>query len=107
MLDFKNQINPDEHAIGVTVARFQVNDLHEGQIKLLDTICKNHGKVIVFLGIPNGDGGKHDPLDYATREVMVKTLYPNIIVLPQKDNRSDEVWSKNKQSFRNCIIQSI
>lgn len=95
MLEIKTHVNIDEHAIGVTVARFQVNDLHIGQIRMLDTICKNHGKVIVFLGIPNGDGGKHDPLDYATREVMIKTLYPNVIVLPQKDNRSDEVWSKN------------
>jgi bifunctional NMN adenylyltransferase/nudix hydrolase len=95
MLETRTQINVEEHAIGVTVARFQVEDLHEGQIKMLDTVCKNHGKVIIFLGIPNGDGGKHDPLDYATREVMIKTLYPNVIVLPQKDNRSDEVWSKN------------
>jgi bifunctional NMN adenylyltransferase/nudix hydrolase len=95
MLELKNQINPIEHAIGVTVARFQVNDLHEGQLKMLDTICKNHGKVIIFLGIPNGDGGKHDPLDYATREIMIKELYPNVIVLPQKDNRDDYVWSKN------------
>ena len=95
MLEFKNNVKVDDHAIGVTVARFQVEDLHEGQKEMLDTICKLHGKVIVFLGIPNGDGGKHDPLDYATREVMIKTLYPNIIVLPQRDNRSDEVWSKN------------
>jgi bifunctional NMN adenylyltransferase/nudix hydrolase len=95
MLELKNQINPIEHAIGVTVARFQVENLHEGQLKMLDTICKNHGKVIVFLGIPNGDGGKHDPLDYATREVMIKELYPHVIVLPQRDNRDDYVWSKN------------
>ncbi len=95
MLTIKTDINVDEHAIGVTVARFQVKNLHQGQRDLIDTICRNHSKVIIFLGITNIGADNADPLDYATREAMVKSLYPSAIVLPQRDNRSDYFWSKN------------
>jgi bifunctional NMN adenylyltransferase/nudix hydrolase len=95
MLEYSSNLDVKKFPIGVTVGRFQVKELHEGHIGLLDTICANHKKVIVFLGIPAGDAGKKNPLDYNTREAMIKALYPNVVCLPQKDNRSDEVWSDN------------
>jgi bifunctional NMN adenylyltransferase/nudix hydrolase len=79
--------------IGVVVARFQVHKLHEGHIKLIDTVIENHKKVIIFLGVPIIGNTKSNPLDYATREAMVKEVYPNVIVLPLKDKRSNEKWS--------------
>lgn len=79
--------------IGVVVARFQLHKLHDGHIKLIDKVIENHKKVIIFLGVPVIGNTKSNPLDYATREAMVKEVYPNVIVLPLKDQRSNEKWS--------------
>lgn len=95
MLEHWSNLEINKYGVGVTVGRFQVKDLHGGHIALLNTICANHKKVIVFIGVPAGDSDKRNPLDYITRELMIKKLYPNVICLPHKDNRSDEVWSKN------------
>lgn len=95
MLEHSSTLDISKYPVGVTVGRFQVKELHEGHIALLNTICSNHKKVIVFLGVPAGEGGKRNPLDYNTREAMIKASFPNVVCLPHKDNRSDEVWSKN------------
>ncbi len=92
-MKIKNEIDPLNFEVGCIVARFQVHKLHEGHIKLIDNVIKNHRKVIIFLGVPVIGNTKSNPLDYATREAMVKEIYPNVIVLPLKDQRSNEKWS--------------
>ncbi len=52
----------------------------------------------MFLGVPIISSTKQNPLDFATRREMLLEKYPNIIVLPLKDMRSDELWSKNLDS---------
>jgi bifunctional NMN adenylyltransferase/nudix hydrolase len=94
-MNIKQDLDPSQHQIGVIVARFQVHKLHEGQVKLIDTVCSNHKKVIIFLGVPIVSNTKSNPLDFATRKAMIQEQYPNIIVLPHKDNRSDIKWSQN------------
>ena len=84
----------DQAEIGVIVARFQVHKLHEGHINLIDKVIENHKKVIIFLGVPVIGNTKANPLDYASREAMIKETYPNVIVLPLKDQRSNEKWSR-------------
>ena len=44
----KRKIDPSEFEIGVIVARFQVHKLHEAHIRLIDKVCENHKKVIIF-----------------------------------------------------------
>lgn len=95
MLNHNSHLEISKYPVGVAVGRFQIDHLHEGHVAMLNTITHNHKKVIIFLGMPAGDGGHKNPLDYHTRESMIKELYPNAIILPLKDNRSDEVWSKN------------
>lgn len=80
--------------VGVVVARFQVHKLHDGHRKLLDNVFNNHKKVIIFLGIPFIQNTKNNPLDFASRKVMIQALYPSAIILPLKDNRSDKKWSQ-------------
>jgi bifunctional NMN adenylyltransferase/nudix hydrolase len=46
------------------------------------------------LGVPVIGNTKSNPLDYASREAMIKQSYPNVIVLPLKDQRSNEKWSR-------------
>lgn len=93
-MDIKQVLNPSDYEIGVVVARFQVHKLHEGHINLIDKVIENHKKVIIFLGVPVIGNTKSNPLDYASREAMIKQVYPNVIVLPLKDQRSNEKWSK-------------
>ena len=62
---------------------------------MVDDVCKNHKKVVLFLGVAEDPDPDFDPLDYATRKIMVQNDYPNIIILPIKNNRSDIKWSKN------------
>ncbi len=94
-MKYKTELNPDEFEIGVIVCRMQVHVLHEGHIKLIDMVCSNHKKVIIFLGIPQVGGTKSNPLDFASRKSMIQEKYPDIIILPHKDQRSDQRWSDN------------
>ena len=93
-MKIKTSINPKDYEIGVIMARFQAHKLHEGQIGVIDEVCENHKKVIIFLGVTPIGTSRNNPLDFATRKAMVQERYPNAVILPQLDNRSDENWSK-------------
>lgn len=80
--------------VGVIVGRFQIDKLHQGHINLIEQVCLKHSKVIIFLGIANTLVTKKNPLDFVTRKIMILEKYPNITVLPLKDMRSDEEWSR-------------
>jgi len=94
-MDVDKTINVKDYEIGVIVARFQVDEIHAGQKEFLDFVCKHHKKVILFLGIARGEGLRDNALDFATRKIMIQTDYPNIVCLPQLNQKSDIVWSKN------------
>lgn len=93
-MEIKANIDPKDYPIGVIMARFQVHKLHEGHIKLINKVCENHKKVIIFLGVPQIENTKENPLDFASRKAMIQDLYPQVVVMPHKDQRSDEVWSQ-------------
>jgi len=95
ILKLKHDINMNDYPIGVVMARFQVPDLHLGHKQLINTVCYYHKQVIIFLGVSNGTANEHDPLDFATRKAMIQELYPNVVVLPQRDVRDDAKWSSN------------
>jgi bifunctional NMN adenylyltransferase/nudix hydrolase len=94
-MEIKRVVNPNDYSIGCIIARFQVHKLHPSQRELVEDVCKNHKKVILFLGIPPIHRPETDPLDFATRKAMLQNDYPNVIILPVKDNRDDNKWSKN------------
>tara|TARA_R110000796_G_scaffold161858_1_gene278617 strand:- start:1274 stop:2305 length:1032 start_codon:yes stop_codon:yes gene_type:complete len=93
-MDIKKVVNPNDYEVGVIIGRFQVHKLHSEQRKMVDIVCKNHKKVIIFLGISKSTATRRQPLDFATRQAMVQKHYPNVIILPLYDQRKDEVWSK-------------
>lgn len=80
--------------VGVVIARFQSPKLHSAHRALLDTVIAQHPKTLVLLGTSPVKNTPRNPLDYATREAMVKAAYPNVLVLPLSDVPSDEAWSK-------------
>jgi bifunctional NMN adenylyltransferase/nudix hydrolase len=89
-----NPIDPTKFDVGVIIARFQVPCLTEAHEALIDYVSSRHKKVIILLGVSRVFYTKSNPLDYATREQMIKSLYPNLIVLPVIDLHSDVEWSK-------------
>ena len=61
--------------IGVIIGRFQIHELHEEHIKLIDHVLHNHNKVILFLGTTDAVGTRRNPLDFITRKLMIEEVY--------------------------------
>jgi bifunctional NMN adenylyltransferase/nudix hydrolase len=82
-------------SFGIVVGRFQTDCLHEGHLALLTEVGERHNhRVIVFLGSPSTSPTKRDPLDFETRSQMIKATYPDYQVVPLKDKKTDEIWSR-------------
>lgn len=93
-MKIKETINIEGFEVGVIIARFQVDELHVGHKDLLEYISSKHKKIILFLGDANAKNTRKNPLDFATRKMMVQTDFPNIIILPLTDQRCNTKWSK-------------
>lgn len=94
-MEVQKIIDPNDFQIGCIIARFQVHELHMAHIELINFVCDNHKKVIIFLGVSKITDTRRNPLDFATRKAMIQKQYPNIVILPLSDQRSDIVWSHN------------
>lgn len=93
-MNIQKVVNPQDYEIGVIIARFQVHELHDAHKALIQKVAENHSKIIIFLGVPTIPNTKKNPLDFATRKVMVQELIPEAIILPLKDQRSNTKWSQ-------------
>lgn len=80
--------------IGVVIARFQIDDLHEGHKALLNQVNEENEKLVVLLGCCTPRHTTSNPLDYKTRRLMVHSYYPESDIFPLNDKRLDEVWTK-------------
>lgn len=81
--------------VAVIIGRFQVPDLHEAHTELIQSVVDRHKKVIIFLGLSPAKTTYNNPLDFETRKQMLLEKFPNVNVLYIKDQKHDEVWSKN------------
>jgi len=80
---------------GIIVGRFQVHELHQGHIQLIQAVLMRHDRVIVFLGTALTLATKRNPLDFVTRKRMLQAAFPDLNVIPMPDRSSDEVWSQD------------
>jgi len=85
----------DDYDVGVIVGRFQVPELHTAHIDLIKSVCDNHDKVIIFLGLSPLMVTTNNPLDFEARKQMLLAAFPNINVLYIRDEMHDDRWSKN------------
>lgn len=90
----KNTLTPRQADVGIIVGRFQVHELHEAHRALIDTVCKNHQNVMVFIGLSPLRNTLNNPLDFTARKALFAETYPDIEVHYIEDTRSDQVWSK-------------
>ena len=81
---------------GVVVGRFQVNELHEAHIDLIQSVVNQHDRVLLFLGNSLIRNTLNNPLDYRARRAMITEKFPNVEVHYINDVPTDDVkWSKN------------
>ncbi len=81
-------------SIGVIVARFQVHELHAGHRYLIETVRSEHRDVLIVLGTSHVLLSQKDPLDVATRELMIKRSYASVTVASITDHPSNTAWSR-------------
>ena len=86
-------VNVKDYEVGVIIARMQVPKLHPVHIELIETVLENHKKVIIFLGVPVVEQTHRNPLDFASREKMIQARFPEVTILPMRDQRDNNVWS--------------
>ncbi len=86
------KVKRDKTDVGIIVGRFQVPDLHEAHKELIQSICDEHDKVIVFLGL-SPVFNSEDPLDFQSRQHMINEAFPSVMVAYIKDEPLDEIWS--------------
>ena len=92
-LNIPSVIDVSDYEVGVLVARMQVPKLHDVHRHLIDKVCENHKKVIIFLGVPVVEQTKRNPLDFGTRKSMIQQEYPDVTILPLRDQRDNKTWS--------------
>ncbi len=94
--------------VGVIVGKFQVPYLHEGHIKLLDSVVKAHHLTIVVLGVSLSKCTKKHPLDFTYRAAMINDIYPQVVVVPLLDTPGDDkAWSKNLDTLIGSIVGTM
>lgn len=84
--------------VGVIIGRFQIDNLHEAHIDLIETVQSRHKRVIVLLGVKGISPvpvTKNNPLDFETRRLMLLTRFPGLIISYIKDVGNDIIWSEN------------
>ncbi len=87
---------PEEklRSLGVIVGRFQIPELHEGHIHLLDSVAKKHRHMLILLGCSLGPIDLRDPYNFEVRMLMLRGRYPAAHVLPLLDSsESNREWS--------------
>lgn len=86
-------VHVKDYEVGVLIGRFQVPKLHPVHKQLITKVCENHKKVIIFLGVPVVEQTYRNPLDFASRKAMIQAEFPNVTILPVRDQRDNKVWS--------------
>jgi len=88
------KIKQESYDTAVIVGRFQVDELHTGHVDLIQSVCDEHEKVIIFLGLSPVVNTKNNPLDFESRKQLILSSFPDVNVLYIKDVNADELWSK-------------
>ena len=80
---------------GVVIGRFQVPQLTQGQVGLLEKIQERCLKLVVVLGISPIPTSRGNPLGFEERKKMIEKAFPGSLVLGLSDVGNDTMWSQN------------
>lgn len=87
----------------VVVGRFQTPHLHQGHLLLLNTAART-GDLVILVGVSRFQGNFKNPLDYQTRELMLRSTFPNAQIFPIMDVPSNKEWSDNLDYFLTSLF---
>lgn len=90
-----------QYDVGVIIGRFQVHELHEAHLDLIQHVCDQHDKVLILLGVSPLPLSTHNPLDFESRKQLLLEKFPNVTVLYVKDQPTDDVWSRKVDEIIN------
>ena len=93
--------------IGVIIGRFQCKHLHEGHVSLYNKVKELSDDVIVLVGSAVPKLTNRNPLDYKTRELMLKSAFPDVHITGIRDFKVNEKWSENVDKTIFSIIENI
>lgn len=94
---------PRPSDVGVIVGRFQVHRLHDAHLALIKSVYESHSHTVIVLGVAPTRVTHRNPLDFASRQKMIAEAFPTATILYLRDERSDEVWSKELDK----LIESV
>lgn len=81
-------------SLGVAIGRFQIPELHEGHLALLDAISDRHEQMLILVGHNTIRFNTDDPFPFHIRKQMLEGRYPRATILPLMDSPvSNEHWS--------------
>lgn len=89
----------NESEVGVVVGRFQVPDLHSAHVDFIKEVESRHSRLLIFIGVHPFPSSRDNPLDFPTRAAMLRSYFPNAIIMPIYDHASDAVWSDSLDSM--------
>ena len=85
--------------LGVVIGRFQTDKLHEGHLKLIQTVSDRSDKILILLGCSSARVTKKNPMNFETRALMLRKSFPNAVICPVYDRKYNAVWSKQVDSI--------
>ena len=80
------------YTVGVVIGRFQLHELHEGHLYLLDTAQEATDVLCVLLGSSGGELTKRNPLPFEVRKRMIEDRYPEAQIYEIMDSTT---WSED------------
>lgn len=88
---------------GVAIGRFQLHELHEGHIALLDHVSRQHQQMLVLIGETDIRFTPKDPYPFFIRKLVLQDRYPRAEIRCIKDSKiGPEHWSSTVDA---CIAE--
>ena len=96
-----------QEQVGVLYAPFQVPSFIEAHRNIIITMLEAHEQIVIALPVRRATPTKNAPLDYATREAMIRQYFANIkryiYVVPVVDQK----YNKNKVAALENAVKSL
>jgi len=94
----------ENESVGAIIGRFQIDELHRGHRALIDYVRERHKRVVILVGVRPVNPDSRHPLSFEVRRNMLQKTYPDVLILPIRDYKEDEAWSRNVDSLLQIAV---
>lgn len=96
------------HDLGVVIGRFQVPNLSDGHLFLIEHALECHRNVVVLVGSSQVAGTVSNPLNFPVRQAMIKGCFPQVTVVAAPDfPGNNKRWSHHVDASIKSLGLSI